>query len=238
MAQNFPSLETSAVAIESVLQGGQRYLDSAYDSVASLINETYPVLRAKRNAGRGRLTHAEQDVFRAAAVFAGAGVDSVLKQCLRSCIPIQIVHSEAARAKYLDFVTRHIQDGEKLSARQVATLLVTANPEQQLREAYIDSLTGSSLQSQSQVTATLAALGLQDQRQLFKDSQSLNQLFKARNQIAHEMDMTPASATRRGKRTRHERAMKAYVDMCHTGLDYCQRVLNCLEGELPEQKSS
>jgi hypothetical protein len=56
----------------------------------------------------------------------------------------------------------HIQDGESLSARQVAKLLVTSNPEQTLRDAYIESLTGSSLQSQSQVTATLAALGLEE----------------------------------------------------------------------------
>jgi hypothetical protein len=83
---------------------------------------------------------------------------------------------------------------------------------------------------------TLAALGLQDQRVLFRDSQSLNPLFKARNQIAHEMDMTPASAKSRGKRTRHGRTTGAYVTMCHIGLNYCQRVLNCLEGKLADTK--
>jgi hypothetical protein len=88
------------------------------------------------------------------------------------------------------------------------------------------------------VTATLAALGLEDRshRDLFKDSQSLNPLFKARNQIAHEMDMTPAAAKGRGKRTRHERPVDDYMTMCHTGLNYCQRVLNCLEAELAATK--
>jgi hypothetical protein len=210
----------------------QRYLASAYDSVASLIEVTYPALRAQRPAGRGRLTHAEHDLFRAAVVFAGAGVDSVLKQALRSCIPLQVDRSESARAKYIDFVVSHIQDGDGLSARQVAKLLVTGTPERTLRDAYIESLTGSSLQSQTQVTASLAALGLQDQRQLFKDSSSLNPLFKARNQIAHEMDMTAAGAKGRGNRTRHERTVESYVTMCHTGLNYCQRVLNSLEAEM------
>jgi hypothetical protein len=232
MVQRFPGLEPMEVALDSPVHVAQRYLASAYDSVASLVEETYPALRAQRPAGRGRLTHAEHDLFRAAVVFAGAGVDSVLKQALRSCIPIQVDRSEAARTKYIDFVVSHIQDGDGLSARQLAKLLVTATPEQTLRDAYIESLTGSSLQSQTQVTASLAALGMQDQRQLFKDSQSLNALFKARNQIAHEMDMTPAGATGRGNRTRHERTVEAYMTMCHTGLNYCQRVLNALAVEL------
>ena len=231
MAQNFPGLEPTNVGLDSSVHVAQRYLASAYDSVASLVEESYPALRARRPAGRGRLTHAEHDLFRAAVVFTGAGVDSVLKQALRSCIPTQIIRSEPARNKYVDFVSGHIQNGEGVSARQLAKLLVNANPEQSLRDAYIANLTGSSLQSQTQVTATLAALGLQDERQLFKDSQSLNALFKTRNQIAHEMDMTPAGATGRGTRTRHERAVNSYITMCHTGLNYCQRVLNCLEAD-------
>lgn len=232
MAQSFPGLDPTEVAPDSPVHVSQRYLASAYDSVASLVETTYPALRAQRPAGRGRLTHAEHDLFRAAVVFAGAGVDSVLKQALRSCIPIQIVRSEAAKAKYVEFVEGHIQDRGALSARQLAKLLITTNPEQALRDAYVESLTGSSLQSQSQVTTSLAALGLQGQRQLFKDSQSLNGLFRARNQIAHEMDMTAAGATGRGKRTRHERTVDAYTTMCHTGLNYCQRVLNALAADL------
>jgi hypothetical protein len=57
-----------AVALDSPINVAQRYLASAYDSVASLIEETYPALRAQREAGRGRLTHAEHDLFRAAVV--------------------------------------------------------------------------------------------------------------------------------------------------------------------------
>ena len=79
----------------------------------------------------GQTTHwcnAEHDLFRAAVVFTGAGVDSVLKQALRSCVPIQVDRSEAARTKYIDFVVSHIQDGDGLSARQLGKLLVTGTP--------------------------------------------------------------------------------------------------------------
>lgn len=228
----FPGLDATVEILDSPVHVAQRYLASAYDSVASLVEETYPALRARRPAGRGRLTHAEHDLFRAAVVFAGAGVDSVLKQTLRSCVPIQVDRSEAARSKYIDFVVNHIQDGDGLNTRQLAKVLVTASPEQALRDAYIECLTGSSLQSQTQVTGSLAALGLQGDQQLFKDAKSLNALFKARNEIAHEMDMTPAGAKGRGTRTRHERTVEAYMTMCHTGLNYCQRVLNALAVEL------
>src|SRR5438093_1352189 len=97
-----------SISPDSPLNRSQRYLASAYDSVASLFEETYPALRAQRTGSRGRLTHAEQDIFRAAIVFAGAGVDTVFKEAMRNCIAIQIERSDGAREKYLEFVTRFI----------------------------------------------------------------------------------------------------------------------------------
>lgn len=229
MVQTLPGLEPAAVSVDSPVLLAQRFLASAYDSVSNLIEQSYPALRVQRVGDRGRLTHAEQDLFRAAVVFAGAGVDSVLKQALRSCVPIQVESTGDARSKYLEFVTRHIQEGQSISPSKVARLLIEQNPESELREAYVRSLTGASLQSQEQVKATLSALGLQNSTELYKRSKDLNALFKARNEIAHEMDMTSAAVKSRGKRNRHERTLDAYVTMCHTGLDYCQRVLNELD---------
>lgn len=227
-----PGLEPSTVSVESPVHLAQRYLASAYDSVASLIETTYPVLRSVRHGSRGRLTHAEQDLFRAAVVFAGAGVDAVLKEALRSCVPIQVASSSGAREKYLEFVTKHLQDGAEFHTRRLAELIVSESPGHSLRDSYIQSLTGSSLQSQQQVTSSLAALGLQDERDLFKDSRALNPLFRARNEIAHEMDMTAAAVRDKNRRTRRERSLSSYVAMCHAGLNYCQRVLNALEAGL------
>lgn len=225
----FPGLEPVSFSSDSPAHSSQRYLASAYDSVASLINETYPVLRGQRQATRGRLTHAEQDLFRAAVVFAGAGVDAVLKEALRSCAPLRIEQSTASPEKYLEFVTRHVQDGTGVSAKRLAELLIMESPQSRLRDAYVEFLTGSSLQSREQVTNSLSALGLQEDKGLYKDAPTLDALFKARNQIAHEMDMTPTALQRTsGKRTRHERALTAYQEMCHAGLNYCQRVLNSL----------
>jgi hypothetical protein len=97
MPRQFPGLEPTVVTLDSPVHLAQRYLASAYDSVASLIETTYPALRAQREGTHGRLTHAEHDLFRAAVVFAGAGVDAVLKEALRSCVPIQIDVPSQAR---------------------------------------------------------------------------------------------------------------------------------------------
>lgn len=234
MTRALPGLDPTTVGLESVLHVSQRYLASAYDSVASLIETTYPILREQREADRGRLTHAEQDLFRAAVVFAGAGVDAVLKQTLRAAVPVQIKRSAGAREKYVDFVSRQIQDNRGIDAKVLARLLVSDTPQDDLLGSYIEFLTGSSLQSRTQVTSSLAALGLQADRELFKDASNLDDLFRTRNQIAHEMDMTPAGAEGRGKRTRRDRAIQRYVDMCHQGLNYSQRVLNRLESDLKD----
>lgn len=225
----FPGLDPTVVGLDSPLHRSQRYLASAYDSVASLYEETYPALRATRTGSRGRLTHAEQDIFRAAVVFAGAGVDTVFKEAMRSCVAIQVERSDGAREKYVEFVTRFIQAGPTIDPRQLATLLTTADPGQTLKNAYIDKLTGSSLQSLTQVTAAMSALGLQDKKELFKEAKSLNPLFRVRNEIAHELDMTPESAGGRGARQRRERTITEYRTMCHDGLNFAQRVLNALE---------
>jgi hypothetical protein len=75
-----------------------------------------------------------------------------------------------------------------MDARRLARLLIHDSPGEALRTAYVESLTGSSLQSQEQVHTSLAALGLHEERDLFRDARALNALFRARNQIAHEMD--------------------------------------------------
>src|SRR5699024_7248447 len=124
--------------------------------------------------------------------------DATLKEALRSCVSVRIGRSDAARSKYLDFSVAHIQEGPGVSARKVAALLIRDSSEQALRDMYIQSLTGSSLQSQEQVKNTLAALGLED-RDLFRSSSVVNPLFKARNEIAHEMDLTSAAVRGRGK---------------------------------------
>jgi hypothetical protein len=56
LAQNFPGLEPTVVALDSLVHVAQRYLASAYDSVASLIEETYP----RQSNGVAKYPHVEK----------------------------------------------------------------------------------------------------------------------------------------------------------------------------------
>lgn len=223
---------------DSPLHSAQRYLASAYDSVASLIEVTYPALRDYRGAPRGTLTHPERDVFRAAIVFAAAGLDTVVKEAIRNSLDLLVARPGAAREKYIDFVAEHVTSAKEpgTDPRVLATLLVEPDADAYLRDKYVTSLTGSSMQSQTQVTAALAALGLESKtdRELFKDAATLNPLFKARNEVAHELDMTPSAARAKGERTRRERKITDSIDLCHRGLNYAQRVLNRVQECLDE----
>jgi hypothetical protein len=228
----FGTLDESVVSFGSPLYRSQRFLATANDSVAGLFETSYPALRALRSGTRGRLADAEHDLFRAAVVFVGAGLDTVFKEALRSCVAMQIDRSSGARQKYVDFVTRYIQNGPAVDAQRLAVLLTAGDADAALKEAYVQHLTGSSLQSVNQVTVAMSALGLQENTKLYKDTRTLNPLFKARNEIAHELDMTPGSVSGRGARHRHERAIRSYTSMCFDGLNFSQRVLNALEGEV------
>lgn len=127
-ADQFGGLTASVVGQESLVLPAQRFLASAYDSVSSLFEQAFPALRATRTGERGRLTHGEHDLFRAAVVFTGAGVDAVLKQALRSCAESRIEQSPKARELFEDFAVKHLQQGDEISAKRLAQLLTGTAP--------------------------------------------------------------------------------------------------------------
>ncbi|MGW5744578.1 hypothetical protein [Amycolatopsis sp. NPDC003861] len=98
-------------------------------------------------------------------------------------------------------------------------------------------LTGSSLQSVEQVTNTLTALGLTPHKDLYKEARGLKELFEVRNKIAHEMDMTHHAISTRGTRSRNERPVTKYRNLCHGGLEFAQRVINQVANEVQESDS-
>jgi hypothetical protein len=89
----------------------------------------------------------------------------------------------------------------------------------QLIEDYVYYLTGSSLQSAQQVELTAGALGIDDAT-LRGRITGLGELFTARNQVSHELDLQRLE--RPGDRTRRGRAMGVTTTMCSNGLEVGQ----------------
>lgn len=225
----FPGLDPLAAG-GTVVETAQRFLASAYDSVANLFENHYPLVRGQRDATRGRLTHAEQDIFRAAIVFAGAGLDATLKEITRQAVPIQVRRSEDARTKFREFGARYLSAAQGVDLKRLAELMIAPDHRIALLEAYVRHLTGSSLQSVEQVHETLSALGLGGRRELYRECTDLRPLFQARNQIAHELDLQ--AREKPGDRKRRERRITESQRLCHAGLNFSQRVINAIIEEL------
>ncbi|MGN9911605.1 hypothetical protein ACTMTJ_29000 [Phytohabitans sp. LJ34] len=225
----FPGLEP-VLTTGGPTERAQRFLASAFDSVAALFEDHYPVVRAQRDAARGRLTHIEQDIFRSAIVFTGAGLDATLKELVRSVVPLQVDRSDKATSKFRDFVATNLGGSQGDAVKRLADILITPNPRQAIVESYVRHLTGSSLQSVQQVHDTLSALGLGERAALYREARTLQDLFEARNQVAHELDLV--FPERQGDRHRRERRITASRNLCHGGLNFAQRVINVVAEEL------
>lgn len=206
----------------------QRFLESAHDSVESILGDSLDILRAARGYERGRLRSAEEDLIRAGIVFTGAGLDATLKQLIKDTLPAALERSDQARQMFVGFAERQLGTGEWADKKEVARYLLIEDPRAQLIDEYIYYLTGASLQSAEEVEKTARALGIED-RDLLKRVGGLKPLFKARNQVSHELDLQELE--RPGERTRRGRALYDTAEMCSGGLEVAQEIVNAV-GEL------
>lgn len=178
---------------------------------------------------RGRLTSNEEDLLRAAIVFTGAGLDATLKQLIRDTLPTLLETSTQAHEKFESFAVGNLGTGETADTRAIARYLTSANPRKLLIEDYIYDLTGSSLQSSEEVGKAAGALGI-DEGPLRKRIGELKELFVARNEISHELDLQRPE--RQGDRARRTRAVGPTKNLCHEGLEVGQLIINAVGGSL------
>ena len=218
-------LPRAALALPPVVETAQRFLESAYESVESVLN-TLDTVRAARGAQRGRLTSAEQDLLRAAIVFTGAGLDTTLKQLIHDTLPHLLGTSGPAHNMFEGYAARQLGSADVVDRKKIARYLVAQSPRAQLIEDYVYELTGSSLQSAEQVELTARALGIAEENALLGRVRGLRPLFDARNEVAHELDLQRPDAA--GVRTRRSRALPATTALCSDGLEVAQLMLNAV----------
>jgi hypothetical protein len=204
----------------------QRFLGSAYDSVDGVL-ETLETLRQIRQAQggdiRGRLTGSEEDQLRAAIVFTGAGLDSTLKQLIRDTLPTLLETNTQAHDKFEAFAAARLGTGEIADTKMIARYLTSPDPRARLIEDYIYDLTGSSLQSADEVGKVAGALGIDD-ADLRRRITGLGTLFKARNEISHELDLQRPEQP--GDRTKRSRPLDPTKNLCQEGLEVAQLIVN------------
>jgi len=222
----------SPALTHELTETSQRYLASAYDSVEAVLENLEMLRTARRDAGqdlRGRLTHNEEDMLRSAIVFAGAGLDATLKQLVRDSLPALLSFDDQAHDKFEGFAARRISTFEGANPKALARYLVAEDARMLLIEDYIRELTGSSLQSVQEVDRTAGALGIDD-TVVRKRAAQLREVFVARNQISHELDLK--SPERPGDRGRRTRPMAKSTQQAHQLLETAQLVVNAVSTKL------
>jgi hypothetical protein len=162
-------------------------LCNAHDTASSFL-DSFTTVRKARNA-KGTPTDEEQDLLRAALVFSTAGMDSMVKQLVRDALPTVVDQVPGAQAMFTQFIERQIirRDDEN-SNRLLAEVLADRSPRAKLVELLVYNLTSGSLQSHEEVMRTAAHFDIPSS-QLVPDVTTLKEVFGARNQIVHEMDV-------------------------------------------------
>lgn len=245
MATNSTTVKTSAklprlphpVACATT-ETAQRFLDAAKASVDSALS-ALAVLRSERGQGtqlRGRLTDSEEDLLRAAVIFAGAGLDASLKQLIRDALgPITEVNADA-QSRFRSFASKHVSGGDLgVSPERLVDILLDDNhPWDAFLEAYIRQLTGDSLQSASQVANVCTAIGFTEGqfRKRIKAGSELDLMFRARNQMIHELDLEHDKESGPGVRMKRGRKIQASVEMAHEALAVAQEIINAAGTEI------
>jgi hypothetical protein len=220
----------------------QNFLDSARTSVESALSAARQQrairLAVEKKAQNGRFSEADQDLLRAALLFAAAGCDSALKRLLRDALAEVVAVNEEAESRLTAFAGEHLVPGPGVVDRQaLVRLFLAESPRDALIEAYIRHLTGGSLQSAEKVREVALALGVRDKsflRRVDPKKSILRTMFVARNEIIHQLDLKEPDTRSRGAQA-HKRETRP-IDEIRTwateALGCCQFVVNAVAIQL------
>ena len=179
-------------------------LERACDSAEAFFN-AFVTVRKTRGA-HGTPTDHEQDLLRAALVFAAAGLDSMVKQLVRDALPTVLSNDTGAHAQFAGYVQSRLKRGDPIDLRFLAEAIASDRPSQYMREQLVSELTGSSLQSKDQLLRVATYFAIKA-NEIAGDLNKLKDTFDTRNQIAHEMDIQLGQPNR-GRRQRTIRKMR------------------------------
>lgn len=185
-----------------------RYAHDTCNSMLTVFRQSLRTRGQERGSPRGAPTDEQMDLLRAMLVFAGAGLDSMLKQLIRNALPALSRVDEKVAEGFKTFATRRLRpsqpDGEDDTGHKLlAAAIISDSPRETILEAYVHDLIRGSLQSASELSRSTAALGFQGMLSTYGH---LAEAFRVRNQIIHELDINFSHATR-------NRQTRALVDM-------------------------
>jgi RiboL-PSP-HEPN len=160
--------------------------------------DAFTTVRKNRSA-KGAPTDEDQDLARAALVFAAAGLDSCIKHLIKESIHSLSLFDQKVHEQLDKFVKKVIMAD---SPDRLASALLADSPRQDLVDSYIYELTGSSLQSFEELAKAAGALGITINT-LNQNKKGIIEIFSTRNKIIHELDVK--FEAQQGQRDRNSR---------------------------------
>ena len=144
---------------------------------------------------------------------------------IRDALPAVIDRVDEAEREFRDFVRKELE-GDKRS-ELLSEALSGGNPRMKLVEDLVAKLTSQSLQSKQQVLSAASHFGLLATHLMPKPA-VYDEVFRARNQIAHEMDIN----FNQPRRNRTPRNKTATVAQARHVLDFAAQLLDAVDQKL------
>jgi len=183
-------------------------LRNAHDASNSFL-DIFNNVRKNRKA-KGTPTDEEQDLLRAMLTFAGAGLDSMVKQLIADALPLVVRRDNVAQDIFKKYIGKRLKKGDEIDHQLLADVLGDANPRDYLITILVKDLTSNSLQSTDQLLRVGSFFNIPS-NDICDDPKYLSIIFKARNEIAHEMDID-FNQTNRNRRPRARDKMIEYAN--------------------------
>ena len=170
--------------------------------------------------GRGAPSDEDYDLLRAMLLFTCAGIDSMMKHIIREALEVVIERVEKAEDNFRDFVQRRLLASTEFSPALLTRVLTSGDPRRALIEELVRDLTSQSLQSKAQILKCGSFFDLRSD-DLIADMLLFEDICRARNEIAHEMDIDFDQPTR----SRKTRPRQRMVENTQAVLDCGRRFL-------------
>lgn len=202
----FPALPKGPVGRYPYVRPAYRILTSAHASVRGLF-DAVDVVDSQRRAGNktaaGRTSHVEGDVIRSAMVMTSAGLDAAMKRLVWDAGgKLASTDDVPARQVYLAYLQEQLKAG---APAPMIRAVKSKDATEALLRVYLADKAKSSFQGSGDLTTRVKKLlCIPDSQVSDSDLEQLDDFFKARNKISHDMDLkNPTSNSKaREKRTK------------------------------------
>lgn len=204
----------------------RRLLDGSHRSVDDILaasQELEKSRRASNDSAKGRRKQREVDLLRAALVFSSAGIDACMTRLVNDSGRVLIRSPKTgAHQQYREFLKQAIPANSVDAG--LRDRLLDMDIEESVLTYYLSQKTKASFQGSGDLQKRVVlVLGLPKATLVQATIDGLDEFFKARNEIVHEMDFADST----GRSTaRQPRGAIEVQEQCYSALNSAAELIN------------